>query len=288
MGQWINYHSHTEYCDGAETVKKYAEEALRLGLPAYGYSSHAPVAFDTDWCIPDDRFPGYLEDVREVKSEYAGRIQLYLGLEIDYIPGIAGRNQHLLKDTALDYYIGSVHFVDAFADGTPWNIDTAFDLFQKGLRQVFDNDYRKAATRYYELTREMICQDRPDVIGHIDKIKMFNQMGHYFHGDESWYRDQIDLTIRTLKEHDSIVEVNTRGYYKYGQEELYPSQWIIERMDAAGIRLMINSDSHNPNEITEGMEFAARELKSAGVQKLWVMLDGEWQETGFDETGYTL
>jgi histidinol-phosphatase (PHP family) len=281
----VNYHSHTKYCDGTSAPEDFIKEAIRLGLPAYGYSSHAPVYFDTDWCIPDTKLADYLMEIREIKKGFEKDLQIYLGLEIDFIPGLAGRMQHLLKDIELDYFIGSVHFVESFADGTHWNIDSSYELFIEGLKDIYNSDFKKAATRFYEITRQMIEEDRPDVIGHIDKIKMYNPKGHFFNENDTWYQEQVMLTIDTLKKCGGIVEINTRAYYKYNQLELYPSDWIISLIHKAGIPLMISSDSHSPSEIIKGMNYAAAKLKTLSIHKITALYNRNWCDYEFNEDG---
>ena len=43
-----NFHTHTTYCDGKDTPRALAEEAMRLGCPALGFSGHSYTAFDPD------------------------------------------------------------------------------------------------------------------------------------------------------------------------------------------------------------------------------------------------
>ncbi|HKI90339.1 MAG TPA: histidinol-phosphatase HisJ [Draconibacterium sp.] len=285
MRAWANYHSHTNFCDGSDEAVNYVEEAIKLGLPAYGFSSHAPVPFSATWCIPDDKFADYLQEVRRIKQEYSGKIEIYVSLEVDFIPGIAGRHRHLLKNTVLDYFIGSVHFVDSFEDGTPWGIDTSYDLFKRGYKEIFQYDFRKVATRYFELTRQMIEEDKPTIVGHMDKIKMFNRQGNFFSEFESWYKDQIRLTIEALKRQNCIVEINTRGFYRYNQPDLYPGEWTIEQLVNSGIPLMINSDSHKPEEISKGMEYAAGKMKNLGVTEVFCLINERWKPYPFNDKG---
>jgi histidinol-phosphatase (PHP family) len=285
---WTNYHSHTHYCDGSDEPELYIKQAIKYRLPAYGYSSHAPINVKTDWCIADDKLQDYLSRVAAIKEKYHSDIQTYIGLEIDYIPGLAGRNKHILSDCKLDYFIGSIHFVNQFSDGTPWNIDSSKELFDKGLQEVFRGNYPKAAERFYEITWLMIEEDKPDVIGHLDKIKMYNKDNCYFNETEKWYRNLIDKTLDTVKQSGLIVEINTRGYYRYGQQELYPSGWIIEQMIAKDIPIMLNSDAHAPNEITAGFDYAANELRKTGLKVLWILLDNKWQAKSFSEDGLVL
>lgn len=285
MQAWTNYHSHTNYCDGSSQPDRYIEEAIKNNLPAYGFSSHAPVNFPTNWCIPDKSIDNYLSEIQRIKELNKDEIEVYLGLEIDFIPEIAGRSKHILSDISLDYFISSIHFVDTFEDGTPWNIDTSYELFSNGLEKIFNNNIRKAATRFFELTRQMIIEEQPDIIGHIDKIKMFNVKGNYFRESEKWYTEQVDLTINTLKEYNTIVEINTRGYYRYGQADLYPGEKILKKLVKANIPLMINSDAHKPDEIIMGMPYAAKILKKFGVKSIYVLRSGKWREFPFDERG---
>lgn len=285
MHAWTNYHSHTHFCDGSDEPVKYVEEAIRLGLPAYGFSSHAPVPFPTTWCIADEKLPDYLAEISRIKTEYNNKIQVYLGLEVDFVPGIAGRHRHVLRNIRLDYFVGSVHFVDSFEDGTPWNIDTSYDLFKKGLKEIFHYDARKAVTRFYEITRQMIEEEKPTIIGHMDKIKMFNSRGHFFEESEAWYKDQIKITIELLKQKGTIVEINTRGYYRYNQPELYPGEWIVSELIKADIPLMINSDSHRPEEIVKGIDYAAAKIKKLGVTGLCCLLNNKWKAFPFDNQG---
>jgi histidinol-phosphatase (PHP family) len=285
MHAWANYHSHNKFCDGSDEPLKYAEEAERLGFAAYGFSSHAPVGFETDWCLPDSKFEEYLTVIKNIKELYRSKMQIYLGLEVDFIPGFAGRSKHLVRNTQLDYYIGSVHFVDQFEDGTYWNIDTSYELFLKGLSEIFKGDFRMASTRFFEITRQMLEEDKPVIIGHLDKIKIYNKTGNFFNENEKWYKDQVDLTIDTIKRIGGIVEINTRGYYKYQQPDLYPGFWIVEKLAKRGIPLMINSDSHTPAEIAGGLVYAASKLKSLGIKEISALYNNKWNSYQFNEKG---
>ena len=288
MSSWINYHSHTKYCDGSSAPEEYVKEAIRLKHPAYGFSSHAPVPFETDWNIPEDQLAHYMNDIQHLKDKYTNRIRIFQGLEIDYIPGVSGRSKHILTDINLDYFIGSIHFVDQLADGDFWNIDTSAELFARGLKEIFGNDIRRAAKRFWEVTREMIRVDKPDIIGHLDKIKMFNTADLYFSEKESWYRDEVEATLHLIKQSGSIVEINTRGYYRYGQPDLYPGEWIIRRLAEEEIPVMINSDAHKPHEIESGMAYAADILLSAGIEKVNCLLDQNWEPKSISRDGIVI
>lgn len=285
---WTNFHSHTKYCDGDSGVEDYIKSAIELGVCCYGYSSHAPVSFDAGWCIGDNEFQHYIDDVLRIKQQYSNKIEIYFGLEIDYIPGIAGKHMHLNKNLALDYFISSIHFVETFDDGTHWNIDHSSELFKKGLQDIFGNNFRKASERFYELTILMVEEEKPDIVGHLDKIKMYNSDNIFFDENDKWYVSQIDAVLNRIKQSNSVVEVNTRGYYKYGQIDLYPSFHILEKLAKKDIPVTLCSDAHNPSEIVSGFRYASDVLQRAGIKKLWSLKEGNWSAFDFDGEGLML
>ncbi len=282
---WTNYHGHCHYCDGKLPPEEHVRQAIRNGMPALGISSHAPVDFSSSWAMPPRRLPDYVAEMRQLRAQYADQIQLYMGLEVDYIPHrIQVRSPHILA-AGLDYTVGSVHFVDAYADGTPWEIDGPHAGFLKGLHAIFGGDAVAVVKRFYALNREMIREGCPDVVGHLDKIKMQSEGGVLFDEHADWYRAEVLATLEEIQTAGTIVEVNTRGAYKKRVGGTYPSPWILERMFARKIPVCLNSDAHHPDELERDFDIAAAQLLQIGYRELWVLLDGEWQARPFGVNG---
>jgi histidinol-phosphatase (PHP family) len=126
---WANFHTHCEYCDGKGPLQDYVEAARLLGMLSLGFSSHAPVPFNTKWCMKAERLNEYISDIDKIKRQDAG-IDIYTGLEVDYIPNVVSPEVFKKK---LDYTIGSVHFVDMLPDGSHWEIDGLHSFFLEGL-----------------------------------------------------------------------------------------------------------------------------------------------------------
>lgn len=281
---WTNYHSHSNYCDGHNNPREYLMKAIDLNMVSYGFSSHAPLPFDCEWSMNPHKSEKYTNEIRELTREFSGKLQIYLGLEVDYIPGVIGPQHDTIKKLGLDYTIGSIHFIDSFPNGKPWNIDNTGDLFYDGLIQLFNNRIKDAVTRYYKLTRRMIRESNPNVIGHLDKIKMHNQRFNFFDENEEWYQEQVIRTLEIIKAYDTIVEINTRGYYK-SNDALSPSPWIIEIMNDMDIKIMLSSDAHRPDEITKGFEFATGIISKCGYQKIYSLINDKWKAFEFDNNG---
>ena len=220
---WTNYHSHTNFSDGSDNPAEYLKEAIRQGVHTYGFSCHAPVPFETDWCMKRERLEDYYKEIKLLKGKYYSIINVLIGLEVDFVPGLVSPDDDIFKNGGLDYIIGSVHFVETFQDGTPWGIDSSAEVFEDGLKRIWKGDIQKATRRYYELVRDMVIRSNTAIIGHFDKIRMHNEGNKYYSENARWYKDEVFKTIEVIRTAKCHMEVNTRGMYKGYTIEPYPS-----------------------------------------------------------------
>ena len=102
-----NYHSHCLYCDGRADMDSFIRFAISEGFTSYGVSSHAPLPFPTAWTMEWDSMEDYLEEFRRVREKYAGKIEFYVGLEIDYLNEESNPSAARFRELPLDYRIGS-------------------------------------------------------------------------------------------------------------------------------------------------------------------------------------
>lgn len=270
---WANFHMHNKFCDGSGEPEEYVAQAIAAGIHYLGFSSHAPVPFDCKWCMKKENLSDYLTTIDLLRKKYPS-LQIYKGLETDFVPGAASPRDYR---SILDYTIGSIHFIDAFPDGKPWEIDGSHSVFLEGLTSIFKNDIRAAITRYFELTREMISAGCPDIIGHLDKIKIQNPGEKFYRESDTWYQQEIDKTLSDIAEAGAIIEVNTRGLYQKKTTTPYPSSWILEKIHRLNIPVTLSSDAHHPKDIINQFEETAALLLSIGFKKISILKDGSWQ-----------
>ena len=281
---WTNLHTHSNYCDGKSSLKEVVESALSKNMISLGFSSHAPLPFRSPWCMKMENLENYLLEIDQLKKD-TQQLQIYSGLEVDYIPG---KISPLDFRKQLDYTIGSVHFAESFSDGRGWEIDGSEATFKEGYEQIFKNDIQAVIIRYFELTREMIDKGCPDIIGHLDKIKMQNKFTAYFDESEKWYRTEVIKTINIIRDSAAVVEVNTRGIYQKKTSTTYPSPWILELLHEQRIPITISSDAHHPDDLINQFPETAKLLLSIGFKKIRILLDGRWQDVPFDQHGVKL
>lgn len=283
--RWTNFHSHTHFCDGSDAPEAYALAAIQNNMAVYGFSGHAPVNFHAEWCIKEEQIQNYFEEIERLHIKYAHQITIYKGLEIDFFPDSLGRAKLLAQKYKLDYFVGSVHYVDAFADGTRWDIISKSQDFNQGLAEIFKGDRKKFVQRYFELITLMATHEQPDIIGHIDLIQNLNQKNELYDETAQWYTDATQKALDAIKEAGSIVEVSTRGLYKKRTLGLYPAYSLLQRIAEMNIPVTINSDSHQPSEVSSEFPFAASVLQKAGIKYVKVKTPVGWNDFEFSKEG---
>lgn len=260
------------------------QAAVDQSLISIGISSHAPLPFDSPWCMKVVQLRNYLSEIDSAKKNFPS-LPIYKGLEVDYIP------QHISPaqfKSQLDYTIGSIHFVDQFADGRKWEIDGVHSIFMEGFTTIFKGNIKTVIERYYELIRQMVDESKPDIVGHLDKIKIQNSFTPLFNENDAWYREQISKTLDTIAQNGSIVEVNTRGIYQKKSTTTYPSPWILNQIYERHIPVTISSDAHHASDLINLFPETAITLNQIGFKKICILLDGRWQQAAFDEHGVRL
>ena len=289
MMQWVNHHCHTLFSDGHEAPMAYVEFAIAKRMPTLGFSDHAPIPFTCDWTMNPENLTAYLDTIQQLKALYANQIKLYVGMEVDYLPTLRSFSEHLALIQPLDFHIGAVHFVDSFPDGTPWSIDGGNNVFKFGLNQIFGGSAERAVRRYYELTRDMIKQLKPDIVAHLDRIKRNNLNTPIFSESELWYQEEVLKTLEVIKEHGSILEINTKDIRQFGETMLYPSPWVIEKAFSLEIPIHLAADAHRSHLLDDGFSTALKIIWNAGYRYLHLLIDQQWQPIPFDlHTGLLL
>lgn len=278
---WTNFHTHSKYCDGKGELTRFVQQAIKLKIKGLGFSSHAPLPFECRWCMNEEMLPKYLAEIETLRQPNSG-VEIYAGLESDYIPTKISPDQFKHQ---LDFVIGSIHFVEQFYAGPPWEIDGSYLDFLRGLDEIFNNSIRDAICRYYELTREMINISKPDIVGHLDKIKIQNINGKFFSEEESWYRHEVLKTIDVIQKAGVIVEVNTRSLYQKKSTTTYPSPWILEILCERNIPVMINSDAHLPDDLVNRFHETAGVLQEIGFKTLTTLHEGSWKHFTYNTDG---
>lgn len=270
-----NYHSHSLFCDGRAGMEDFVRFALSEGFTSYGFSSHAPLPFSTAWSMEWDSMNDYLLEFQRLKMRYAGRIELYIGLEIDYLNEESNPSIARFRELPLDYRIGSVHLL--YNDkGEVLDADVPASSFKKLVDEHFNGDLERVVRLYYERLMRMLELGGFEVVGHADKMHYNAECYRPGLLDEPWYDQLIRAYFLKIAQKGYQVEINTKSYHDLGT--FYPNERYFSTLHQLGIRVQVNSDSHYPERINDGRPEALKALKDAGYETVMELYGGVWKE----------
>lgn len=278
----FNFHTHSNFCDGKNSIEEMCQAAIDRGLEILGFSSHAPVPFKNEWSMSFSHVQEYQDKIKVVQELHKGKLQVFKGLEADYIPNRTVPFADWYRMLRLDYLIGGIHFVAIEGSDALWSIDGPVEPYDEGLQLHFQGNIQKAVHAYYSQMRDMVTEEKPDVVAHLDKITMHNA-GRYFTDEEAWYKAEVHETLETIARHGTIVEINTRGLYRRKHTDFYPSVSIIQQCVQMGIPLTISTDAHASDECDKGFELATDAILRCGGRHIMYLHNGRWNQVALTE-----
>lgn len=282
----FSYHTHSEFCDGRATGAAMAAAAHKAGYSYLGFSSHAPLSFETAWNLSWPDMYEYARMVRNLEGEWEPRgLRILLGLEIDHIDGLASPSDPAYDVIKPDFKIGSVHYITKLF-GEKFTVDEPAEEFSRHLKNAMLDNSDAVWQEYYGAMRQMIARGGFDIIGHFDLVKKNNEGGRWFDESSRGYLDAAFAAVDEAGSRACVAEVNTGGVARGKIATTYPSLTILRRMRESGVRLTVGDDAHAAAHLGGFQALAVEAAKTAGFKSLWY-LDGpgSWKEIGIEEAG---
>jgi len=269
-------HTHTVFCDGKDDIETFCRTAYEKGLVSLGFSAHAPIfaktGIRTNWHLADERLDEYLDSVRSAKKRWEGRLPVYLGLEVDFIPGITGPADKDYREMGLDYIIASVHYVLP-PKGEPFTVDGPLEEVEQGIKEGFGGDPMGMVESYLDSEEAMIRAGGLDVLGHPDLVKLHNKDNKFFDPKSDFYLKRIATLATLLAEVGVPSELNTGGINRDKISECYPSVDFLKHFRKQNVPIVINADAHRAAELDGNYEEARKIMLEAGYTET-VLFEG--------------
>ncbi len=252
----IDYHLHTYLCCHARgTLEEYVQCARQNGLREVGFADHFPLGLmdftpKTQVTMEASELDGYMQMVRQTAQAAEG-IAVKTGVEVDYIPGKTDLAKSQLELYPFDYVMGSIHFMDDWDFTHPYYSGEFEDC---SLEEVY--------ARYFSLVRDACYSGLFDIIGHIDVVKKFG-----YRLEKKLVMPFYEEIAGLLHKKDICLEVNTAGL-DAPVNELYPSQEMLNICARHGVRMVLGSDAHSPEQVGRHFSRAMDALREAGVKEI--------------------
>jgi len=243
-----NFHSHTQFCDGRVPMETMVNAAIDEGFMHWGFSPHSPIPIESPCNMKQEDTDAYLQEVQRLSDIYGDRINLYAGMEIDYLSPSWGPANSYFLDLQLDYRIGSVHFIpggDDFID-----VDGSPESFIKKMERYFDNDINHVVNAYYDNLCAMIEAGGFDIVGHLDKIGYNASCFSPGIEEEPWYRRRVNDAIDLVIERNLIAEINTKAWHTASR--IFPKECFLPKLTDSGAPVIVSSDAHFPDRVNAG------------------------------------
>lgn len=258
MNNYADYHTHTHFSDGKQSIDEMAQFAFENGMYAIGFSDHSPMHFEeARWKVRDEWLKDIIKSVGKLKKEYAGKLDIFAGLELDL-------HSDMCID-GLDYIIASCHYMkvgDEYAA-----IDYSSEVMMKDAYKYFGGDLYKYCRHYYEQVSHL--GDRgPAVIGHYDLVTKFNEGGCMFDESDPRYLNIATEALEVLAKKDMVFEINTGAMFRKYRTVPYPSLSLLRRLKELGGRVILSGDSHNVNALCHKFDDAKALAEAVGFKEI--------------------
>lgn len=263
-------HSGT-FCEHARgTLRETLEAAVDAQFRTYGVTEHAP-RYEDRHLYASERAKGYTPDrleadfeaytteSRRLQLEFGDHLRVLRGFESEVVPSATyvDRMRSLRERHAFDYLVGSVHHVNEIS------IDESAAVYREAVESC--GGFEALAETYYLAVERMIEDLRPEVVAHLDLVKL------HAPADIDLATPRIRrAAVRALeaaRARRCILDLNTAAWRK-GLTEPYPAPWLVEIAGVKGIPFCFGDDSHGPDQVGYGFARAMRYLLAHGVTEV--------------------
>ena len=225
-----NYHTHTHRCNHAiGREEEYVQEALKAGLKILGWADHTPYLFPggyySHFRMRPVQLPGYIKTIQELQKQYAGQIEMPIGLETEYYPKHFGNLMEYLRDHPIEYLILGQHFIgNEVGDHYCGWVSGDRDSLNRYCRQVCEAMETGLFTYFAH----------PDLI--------------HFIGDEKIFRHHMRDICREARSCGVPLEFNLLGL---AGGRHYPTKAFWELAAEEGCAVILGRDAHSPEALLD-------------------------------------
>jgi histidinol-phosphatase (PHP family) len=243
-----DYHTHSTFSDGRSAPEDYISSALVAGLQEIGFSEHLTLFRELeDWNMNPSDISAYIDHIDSIRNN-SNHIKIRTGLEVDFIEGRENEIHDFLSPLALDYVIGSVHYLGEKT------VDFGPEFYEgKNINKLFQS--------YFDSVCRAIASGLFDIIGHCDLIRIYG------------YKPSMELEplyrklALTMKRYDVAFEVNTNGRNR-PLADFYPDRRFLNIFQEENIPVCVNSDAHMPARVGQYFDEAYELLRYMGFTEM--------------------
>lgn len=259
MKHRFTVHTHTDAVDGHSCARAMIESAIARGMTAVGFAEHAVQKIDPRYGLTDAAEKHYIEELQQLKAEYADRIIIRCGIERDAF-------SHCDR-TKFEYVLGSAHYIQ-LPDERILTVDGDPERWRAMVEENFAGDVNEVVRRYYDALATYIEDYRPEVIGHFDLVTKYNDItGMIDTGSAVYQRAALESLERCCKA-GGYLEINTGAISRGYRKDPYPAIPLLQAWREMGGDVTIGTDSHHESTVDAAFDLAVEWAKKAGFRSI--------------------
>lgn len=245
-----DYHVHSDFSEDCKCpMEDMILRGIELGLDEIAFTEHADHGMEAAGVVAVD-YPPYFARFEQLKEKYKDQITLRYGVEFGVQVHTIPIFEQILSNHSFDFIIMSNHQVD---NKEFWNQDFQKDKTQEQFHQAYYNEIYQVIRRFKNYS----------VLGHLDMIKRYDQMGEY--PDEK-IMDIAEKIFRQVIADGKGIEVNT-SCFRYGLKDLTPSRELLRLYHRlGGTVLTLGSDAHITEHLGAHFQEVKEVLKEIGFK----------------------
>jgi histidinol-phosphatase (PHP family) len=252
-------HCHTTLCNHAfGEPDEYAAVALARGFKGITFTCHCPLpdGYSASVRMRPDQYDDYIAMIAATRENFAGKLDVRLGLESDFYPGVEPWLEKLHARVPLSHVLGSIHY-------------QVMDY----RRRYYTGEIFSYQQVYYDHLALSAESGLFDTLAHPDLIKNESPADWDF----EQMRNCIEHSLDRIAATGVAMELNTSGAYKT-LPEMNPSLSQLMLMRERCIPVVIGADAHTPQRVGDGFMPALHLLLAAGYSDVSLFIDRRRQD----------
>lgn len=245
----IDYHIHTNYSDGRNTIEEYLEAAERIRLKEIAFTDHlffSPhrIFKGRKISIEPEEIENYVREIRDARERYS--VKAKIGLEVDYLAGREGEARGIVDKHPFDFILGTPHVLEGHL----------ITIREELLKFMGEKSMAEAYEMYFSEVKGAVESGIFDVIAHPDVIRSMCRSLYHRELPFERYKDLVEKVAELMVERGVGIEANAGlPFLKACREE--------------GVRVVtVGSDAHDTSRLASGVNLSTERLREAGFGEI--------------------
>jgi len=244
-------HIHPFIMTMPERLPAFIERAIELGFEEICMTDHMPLLPYLEYDrLREGQVETYAAIVRRASEQYADRIRIRCGIEMDYTPELESKLRSLIKQwPEMDLYLGSTHpaVVMPNYQKTPMKCS-------EFAEHMLKNELKAAKSGLFHTITHLDVYRRNFLPENLVNLPFTDDNDHPLR-HEKLLRELMHI----ICEENQMLEIN--GGLLYGSNSpayIHPAPEIVQMALDAGVRFVFGSDAHWLEHIGQNYDAAMR------------------------------